>query len=298
MEHQENTAFARFLFEPEVAGNIAHIAQAWCDQTVTYRLSGGTRLARSGLGGHLRRSFLGALGRGASSAAQNNKPCTWDPPCALDVFLREQFRGARGDGLPKPYVIFTDVAGDDLLVSLRVFGVANDWFNVAAEALLVGMREILPCQRLFGCDLPPVAERRVELVSGLSVPEGLSSVSVEFLTPVDVEGKGGPTEPSLLSRLLRRVDGLARWQGLALSPDHGRSLAGLIGELDYQRSSLVRDSYSSPNRKSQQRRHKTMTGVLVATGPLVPILPILAIGERCHIGRAAIEGLGRYRMVI
>jgi hypothetical protein len=72
----------------------------------------------------------------------------------------------------------------------------------------------------------------------------------------------------------------------------------LIGGLDYQQSSLVRDSYFSPNRKFQQRRHKTMTGVLVATGSLEPILPILAIGERCHIGRAAIEGLGRYRMVI
>jgi len=294
MDGQAHTAFARFLAEAETASDVMQIAQAWYDQTVTYRLSGGAGLAQHGLGGHLRRSFLGALGRGASPAAQNNLPCPWDPPCALDVFLREQFRGARGDGLPKPYVIFTDVAGDDLLVSLRVFGAANDWFNLAAEAMLAGMREILPCRRLFGCDLPPVAGRRVERVAGIGIPEGSSSVSLEFITPVDVAGKGGPIEASLLSRLLRRVDALARWQGFALSPAFARTLAKLIGEMDYHGSRLVAGEYFSPNKKLQKRRHATMTGALVVTGALGPVLPVLAIGERCHIGRAAIEGLGRY----
>lgn len=86
----------------------------------------------------------------------------------------------------------------------------------------------------------------------------------------------------------------ARGKGQLL-PDLAQSLAGLIAELNCQQSSLVPDTFYSPNQKLQKRRHKTMTGVLVATGSLGPVL---AIGERCHIGRAAIEGLGRYRLVI
>ncbi len=33
--------------------------------------------------------------------------CSWNLPRALDVFLRKQMREARGNDLPKPYVIFT-----------------------------------------------------------------------------------------------------------------------------------------------------------------------------------------------
>lgn len=291
-----NTPFSRFLLAAETAPDVAQIARAWHDQTVTYQLSGAARLLRHDLGGHLRRSFLGALGRGASLAAQNNLPCPWDPPCALDVFLREQARGPRGDGLPKPYVIFTDTEGPDLFVSLRVFGMANDWFMVAAEAFLLGMREILPCQRLFGCNLPAVSGREISQVSGLEFARDATTAILEFTGPVDAAGKGGPAEPSLLSRLLRRVDGLARWQGLALSPNHGRALAALIADLDFSQSHLRAGQYLSPSKKSRMRRHPTLTGTLVVKGPLAPLLPVMAIGARCHMGRAAVEGLGRYRM--
>lgn len=301
MDHQSNTAIPQFLSGLKVAQTLEQIAQNWFDQTVTYRLEGGIKLLGTGpgqvLGGHLRRSFLGALGRGASPESLNDKPCPWTPPCALDVFMREQYREARGNGLPKPYVIFTDAIGDDLLVSLRVFGAANDWFAATSEAMVAGMRNILPWKRLFGCDMPMISGREIKVVKKVAVPVFRDQVSVEFLTPVDASGKGGAIERSLLARLLRRVGGLARWQGMMFSDDYARNLALQIGALNYQQSRLVTGGYLSPNRKSEHRHHKTMTGVLVASGLIDPVLPMLAIGERCHLGRAAVEGLGRYRIL-
>lgn len=294
MDIQPETRFASHLLQAKTAQTLHCIASGWFEQTVTYRLQNAAAANITGLGGHLRRSFLGSLARGASSAAMNNQPCSWDPPCGLDIFLREQFRGARGDGLPKPYVIFSDIDGADLLVSLRVFGLANDWFNLAAEAMLDGMRQILPWQRLTGSAMAPVTDRGVVQLAGLHIPDPAEFMALEFTAPVDVAGKGGPVESSLLSRLLRRIDGLARWQGLALSADYAKLVSGQIKALDYNGSRWQRCSYVSPNRKGQKRRHKTVTGMLVVSGDLHDLLPLLVIGERCHIGRAAVEGLGRF----
>lgn len=288
------TRFSRYLAQPEIVANVSMIAAVWFDQTVTYRLQGAGVLDPVALGGHLRRSFLGAMARGASLQALNNEVCPWDPPCALDIFMREQLRGARGDGLPKPYVLFCDVDGDDLLVSLRVFGLANDWFYLAAEAVLAGMRDILPWQRLFGRGMPPVIDREVVQVSGVTVPDLKAGFALEFITPVDATGKSGVIERSLLSRLLRRVDALARWQGMALDPDYARGVVRKLGQLDYSRSTLASGTYVSPSRQPKTRSHKTRSGTLIAMGDVTSVLEFVAIGARCHIGRAAREGLGRF----
>lgn len=194
-------------------------------------------------------------------------------------------------------MIFTDAAGADLLVSLRVFGMANDWFAAAAEAMAIGLRDILPWQRRFGRDVPMISDRKFHVQSGLPLPQCQDRISLKFITPVDVSGQGRPDAHSILSRLLRRVDGLARWQGLALDPDYGRALAGQFRQLDLGPSRLTSGQYHRPNRMGQARRYETLTGVLTATGPLAPLLPIFATGARCHIGRAANEGLGRYETV-
>lgn len=290
------TLFSKFLLKAEVLGDADELAANWHDQTVSYRLQGAGALDVLSLGGHLRRSFLGALGRGASTEALNNLPCSWDPPCALDIYMREQFRGAKGDGLPKPYVLFCDADGADLIVSLRVFGYANDWFYVAAEALVTGMREILPWRRLFGSEVPIICERRIEQMNGVELPRNQERMALNFLTPVDASGKSDAIERSLLSRLLRRVDGLARWQGYALDPDYARSLTQILSELDYSRSTLSPGVYKSPNRKAENRHHKTMLGELIAIGDVSAISAFVALGERCHVGRAAVEGLGRFNL--
>lgn len=118
--------------------------------------------ADSGFGAHLRRSFLGALNPGASPAVRVGAPCPWDPPCALDVFQREQLR-AGGDGLPKPYVLSWQQKGPALAVTLRVFGIACDWFPAAVEAMTAALHDRLSWDNALPlCYSPPrLIDRRL-----------------------------------------------------------------------------------------------------------------------------------------
>ncbi len=300
MSASSPTPFGRFLQAAPLTEDPMDLAAAWADQTVTLRLHGGARLNRPDLAGHLRRSFLGALGPGASPQARDGLACPQDPPCALDVFRREQFRDDRGNGLPKPYVIFAETRADDLLVSLRVFGAANDWFATASSAFEEGMRAILPWQKRFHRPMPDISSRRLEQVQGLALPPAGERVTLELLGPADTSGirkPGAVLERSLLARLVRRVNALGHWHGLRLSSACTRTLTAVLEAVDYSASDLVRDTYCSPNRLGQNRRNPCVRGRLRISGPVGPILPILAIGERCHIGRAAREGIGRFRLV-
>ena len=210
--------------------------------------------------------------------------------------MREQFRDGKGNGLAKPYVIFVRADKADLLVGLRVFGMANDWFMVAGEALLTGMRDILPWKKRYACDMPDILDRTIETCTGVNHAPALHSITLKFLAPVDAALKTGEIAPSLLARLLRRVDGVSRWQGMVLDPHYARDMARLVGSLDFSQSNLVAGQHISPSKRAKKRTHKTVQGCLVVRGPIAPILPILAIGERCHIGRGSVEGMGQYRL--
>ncbi len=287
----------RFLSSP-VLVEPQELAARWHDQTATFRLAGAASFQGRAAGAHLRRSFLGALGAGASGDARQGRPCPWEPPCALDVFRREQMRGDRGDGLPKPYVIFTERDAGDLLVSLRVFGRANIWFAAAIEGVCAGMRDILPWQKAARMAAPAITDRRISRSVGIGpAPARGTSLTIEFLSPVDVSGVRGPLGRSLVSRMLRRASGMARWHGLALAPDTTRRLTACLDALDFNESGLVAGRYLSPNRHAQKRAHETREGLLRIHGDLSPLLPLLAIAERCHVGRAAVEGLGRFRLL-
>lgn len=293
------TRLARALGDVQSTDQIDDLARGFFDQTATLRLAGCAASAPVGIGAHVRRSFLGALGDGASDPARANLPCPWEPPCALDVFRREQLRGPRGDGLPKPYVIETDIDGVDLIVRLRVFGMANDWFMAATEAMLRGLRTILPWSRLFpgrtAC--PEVLSRQVDVGVLRVMPPDTSSVALVFTAPADTGGFDPKADPNrILSSLLRRVDGISRWNGLALDDDAGRAFAAFTKTLSYDATGLRLAGYQSPNAKGQSRVKRTMLGVLKISGALEKLWPVLAMGERCHFGRGAVEGLGAFRI--
>lgn len=287
-----------FPDEPRLIRDPAELAGLWRDRTATYLLRGAAGLEKAGLGGHLRRSFLGALARGASPQAREGRPCPWDPPCAFDLFCREQMRTPQGEGLPKPYLIFMEAAGKDLRVSVRVFGRAAMWFPAAAEAFCAGMQEILPWRRLGLRAMPDIAGRVLSHSAGLNVPAagGAGEWIMEFLSPVDISGVRGPAGRSLLSRALRRVNGLARWHGAMLSPETTRALTNGIDALSLDERGLRPGRYLSPNRHGQKRAHQTRAGYLRIGGNPGPLLAVLAAAERCHVGRATVEGLGRFRL--
>ena len=287
----------RLLASPEGIARPEELTARWHDQTATFRLAGAASFHRAGAGAHLRRSFLGALAPGASSEARRGRPCPWEPPCALDVFRREQMRGERGEGLPKPYVIFTEADGADLLVSLRVFGRANIWFAAAIEGFCAGMRDILPWQKAARMAPPAIMARQVSISRGISAPPVSDNrLVIEFLSPVDVSGVRGPLGRSLVSRMLRRAAAMARWHGLALAPETTRRITAHLDTLGFDEGGLHAGRYLSPNRHAQRRSHATRAGLLCIAGDPAPLLPLLAIAERCHVGRAAVEGLGRFRL--
>jgi len=293
------TAFATVLARCRQTRNYEDLAQAFFAQSVTFRLENAGASAPAGVGAHIRRSFLGALGPGASDAARAGKPCSWDPPSALDIFCREQLRGPRGDGLPKPYVVECRPDQQDLLVTLRVFGMANDWFMTAAEAMATGMRDILPWGRLFpGRTQPPrILSRKVDVGVLRPMPADARAVRLVFTAPTDTGGSDPKDRPHrLLTRLQRRVDGVSRWNGVGLADEAGRALAAQLRGFDFDTSGLVLSHYSSPNASRQTRRKATLTGVLVITGNIRLIWPLLAMGEACHLGRGAVEGLGAYTL--
>ncbi|OLS50197.1 hypothetical protein BV379_19190 [Rhodovulum sulfidophilum] len=285
------------LAVPERHGDTAALAAAWADQTVALRLAGAGH-APPEIGAHLRRSFLGAMGRAASPAAEAGRPCDWDPPCALDVFRREQLRGPKGDGLPKPYVLAAWSDGPDLAVTLRIFGMAIDWAMAAAEALVAGIGTILPWGRVLpgAGGTPVIAGREIGLYRIVADPPP-NAARLVFLSPMDATGTDAMAQPwTILSRALRRADALSRWNGMALDDEVAAAIAAGLRDLEYDVTGLRPGRYASPNRHGQARQDPTLAGQLIVRGDLSDIWPVLRIAERAHIGRHAVEGLGRIRL--
>jgi hypothetical protein len=175
------TGLPRELSQPRRVAGADLLSQGWADLDIGLRLGGIGQRRADDLGSHLRRSFLGALGPAASPAARAGRPCIWDPPCALDVFCREQLRHA-GDGLPKPFVLALRPQGEDLLVTLRVFGMAIDWGMAAAEGLAAGIAGILPWARVMPgmSGPPPILDRTIATSSLPPPPDGASPPDVSI----------------------------------------------------------------------------------------------------------------------
>jgi len=285
------------LARPEWTRDLNGLAAAWCCQTARFRVAGEGASAPVGIGAHLRRSFLGALGSGASARAAGGQACDWDPPCALDVFRREQLRGPGGNGLPKPYVIAADLDRGDLIVSLGIFGMAVDWAMAAIEAMATGLRTILPWHHLYPgmTRAPDIVDRQIWFPPLPACPDAGNAVTLRLLSPLDITGTRRDAHPSsLLSRLLRRIDGLSRWNGMALEPEAGRAMAQSFRHLAVDLSGLRATQQLSPNAKGQRRVRDVVLGEIVISGDWAPIWPLLAMGEQAHLGRGAVEGLGRY----
>ena len=297
MSTEHLTPFSRFLARADEF-SAEDLSRHWVDQTVHFVLTSDRPIDPVAVGPHLRRSFLGALGPGGSDLARRSEPCDWDPPCALDIFCREQLRGPRGDGMPKPYLVYATSCGKILQVSLRVFGVANDWFPTATEAMGAGLRDILPWQKRLGVPQPTLISRQIDMFQSFEVPADTSTLVLEFESPADISGKSESQNlgRSLIGRLLRRVDALARWQGAKFSDSELRRLTASLDKLDYDLVGLRSGRVSSPNIQKQDRTRSVLTGRLTLRGELSAIRPVLQIGERCSVGRGAVEGLGRFRI--
>jgi hypothetical protein len=273
---------------------------AWFHQIVSVTVAGYGALADNiRLTNRIRGAWGREMMRTASPQSLAGKPCPWEPPCTLDVFFREQFRLGK-HGLPKPFVLALDRHGHDLIVNLTLFGFACDWLPAARDALVAALAERVewpsrPANLIGGkapqlsCDVLTVSEMPQPPVSGL--------VEIEFLTPMDAEGDDPLERPaSVIGRLARRIDGLARWNDSLIDADWPL-LSGIWTNLEYHIGDLRRvHGERGSRRQNRLIPVDAISGRLILEGELAPLLSLIVLGQTCHVGRGAVSGMGRFRI--
>ncbi|MBA3424094.1 MAG: CRISPR system precrRNA processing endoribonuclease RAMP protein Cas6 [Rubrobacter sp.] len=172
--------------------------------------------------------------------------------------------------------------------------------NVVAINPLTGGRE-----RLFeggtvrNVRLPAVWEDAENVAEGMDGER----VGLEFLTPAFVKHKGkvSPEAPSfaaLVQNLMIRLPMLSAvhcgevWRG------DFRAMVDRAGEVETIRDGTTWVSfrrYSSFRGKSEPL--EGVVGSVEYAGPLAEFLPLLVMGGLAHVGKRAVFGLGRYRLL-
>lgn len=291
-------ALAQRLLSPATRLPLAALGQAWFHQVVVCRIDRPRRHDEPlTLLNRIRGAWGESLKRGASAAAIGGRPCDFDPPSSFDVFFREQARIGGRHGLPKPYVFVLDVRRNELEIRLSVFGFACDWIAVARERLVEAVAHVRWTSDGYG---EPVRVRSCALLTApaMAISAAPGEVVLDFLTPFDATGEDVAQQPwSVVARLARRVDGLARWMDVGVEADW-QEIAGHWRGLDFAWDAFERGEHLRGSRR-QQRVFANPVGQasLRIAGDLAPVWPVLFLGQTCHVGRGAVAGQGRYRLV-
>ena len=314
------TDVARRLTAPAQELPLDELPSRWFQQAVEVTLRGLGHLAGDpALTGRIRGAWGRELMRAASPAALDGRPCTWSPPCALDVLFREQGRAAAGLPIPRPAVISARAHGRDLVVRLSLIGFACDWIDSAGEALIAALRHGDPLRLAGGSDPPAtgprgpgtpavgakgsaIAGRRLATWDGIAVPPAPALAELSFVTPLCLRQGGVPAFDGprmLLSSLANRIAGLARWHDARIAADW-RGLAEAADELHSDAAGLrsVRWTRRSDRQGRRLIPMTGLTGTLVLAGDLGPAAPLLALGALCHAGSHTALGLGAYDLTL
>lgn len=290
----------RQLANPSRRMTLEDLAASWTTATVSADIPGYAALAHDTV---LLRRIRGGLGQifmqSASPEALNGRACPWEPPCALDVFFREQGRvGAHG--VPKPFVLAGQRVGSDLRIRVTLFGAAIDWLPVVTHALVATLRNGIAWRsqrpEIF---LPPPSVTHVSVSGGEGVrplPDSGPAI-LDFLTPMNAEHDDPRDRPAtVIARLARRVEGLARWQDVSLDEDWGR-LAAIWGAAAYDTHMMY--AVTAARRSGRMAKEFGMfaiAGSLAIEGLSPALRALLAIGASTHVGKGASEGFGYYRL--
>ena len=252
----------------------------------------------------VRRAFGGALLKTASKEAQDPQqlPCSWSPVCGSDLLFREQMRIQR-DGLPKPYVLLCEPVGANLLLSIRLFGLATQWAPALADSMTLALRETLLQSRinpgLEGVDIIGRYMKSEPCQKPMQMT-GTQDVCLRIISSVDYSATDILHDPySLLTRGVRRLDGMLRWHGLALERDWAMRLAEQAQGFDYDVSGLVKKSIRRESgRQRQSFKDIVLTGALLIRGDFQDWNIIFPLLESCFIGRGAVDGRGRVQFSV
>lgn len=254
-----------------------------------------------GLIGRIRGAYGIALMAGASRTAIDGQPCPWLPPCAFEILFRKQGRMTSGTDYPDPWVLSAAPSRGHLTVAMTIFGMATDYAAVAAEALTSALVHQV---RWHGQGKPEIMAREYRIPAVQPPRPDVRHATLEFVTPLVVSAGHGVAEQEphrAFAGLGLRLEGLARWHGLALSHDW-RGFSDALQALDMGWDDVEPVTWTRGSKR--QGRSIAMHGVrgrLVITGPadaLTAILPALTLGEVVHIGADIVFGCGCYRLTL
>jgi hypothetical protein len=290
--HEEPDPVRTWLMSARVTVDLEEFAACWLETNLVWRLKGGAERAKDPtFAGRLRGAFGAKLLADASPKIPSRDVHAVDSSCAFDILFRNHGCMEPGFNLPSPWVIETDACGGDLVVGLRLFGFACDHANAAAamtaalQTKSVGLKVVLDHERTMYRGLPD------------SVPDG--PLGLCFCTPVLLTSTDVTAQPrSLLTTLLARIGGLARWHDLTLALDRGR-LGSLADRLVFR---WVEPRPVCWRRRSfRQRKVIPMSGTLGtlsisgSADALTLASLLLRFGSRCHVGADVAYGCGRFK---
>ncbi len=277
-------------------GSVDELAARWQVTRIELSVVGGARLATDrAFGGRVRGALGHRLREGASAAARDGKACDWQAPCAYDVLFNTHGNITPRLEIPKPWALAVGGSGDDLAVSLYLFGIAGNWAGDVADALVRAL-----CGGIGGHRLK-VADRAVEVQRGVAVPDPARAVMLEFRTPLMLrQGREFHAKPdSLLKSIGNRISGLARWHGMALVPDRPGFLADvtrLSAGAVWEELARLPDWTSHSARQGRGKSMGGYLGRLLLPAPGQEVANLLAAGETAQAGSHSTHGLGRFRL--
>jgi hypothetical protein len=205
--------------------------------------------------------------------------------------------------IPKPYVVAAWAEGADLVAEVTLFGFAGDLAEVAAEALVRGLRSGLnegDVDRTQYRQME-IANRTIESFGGVDVTAADGAIlMVTMETPLSIRAGDTVKAPDfgdLVSSLTARVQGLARWQDANLTADW----RALVAE---GRSLRRHDLPHHPPERWRRGSTRQNRGFIVGGGrtqwlvdtPSPELLRLLALGQTTGAGGRTTLGLGRFRV--
>jgi len=119
-----------------------------------------------------------------------------------------------------------------------------------------------------------------------------------WLTPMNAEALDPREQPAtLLSRLGRRVAGLALWHD-AVPAEDWREQASHWDRVRYDVSGLRAEHTGRRSERARRDYHAAtvVTGEVLLSDLPRQLGPLLALGQIAHVGKGASEGFGRFQL--
>jgi hypothetical protein len=129
--------------------------------------------------------------------------------------------------------------------------------------------------------------------------DGVSTVTLQFLTPLRLKEKGDLTTrltfPLLFANLARRLNLLAAFYGTNGAGADFYSLQDRTDAVTTKANGLHWHDWERYSRRQDSTmKFGGLTGTITFAGPLAPFLPYLRLGAAVNLGQATTFGLGRY----